>query len=79
MLTITGPQTLYLENSKQTHGKKVKSIEEKIKVFSCLGGFFAVARFQLNLLDKFVEQVNREENRHADWTNWNISEQLNSE
>ena len=29
ILTITGLQTLYLENSKQTYGEKAKSIEEK--------------------------------------------------
>ena len=59
----------------QTRREKEKCIEEKSLLL--LRIFFAVTRIRQNWLDVFVEQVNREEKSHADWTNWHILEQMN--
>ena len=51
----------------------------KRKKFALVRRFFAVARIRLIWFDIFLEQVNREEKSHIDWTNRHILEQVNGE
>ena len=48
------------------------------KVSSCCEGFCGHTQLTI-LIGLFVEQVNREEKSHADWTNQHVVEQINRE